>query len=140
MFETEDGQILPSIVMIDQEADSLYFFRQVFHNFPDIKFFTMSDPDVGVATALQYQADVIITEIYYPRYDSNEGEVLIEKLRNACPEAKIIIYSTHNEEEIIYKYTTVFGVDAYLKKVESSMEDVLRTVFDLLGKAYPFPS
>ena len=137
MFKTQDGQILPSVVMIDQEPDTLYFFRKVFHNLPDIKFFTMNEPNFGVVTAAQYQADVIITEIYYPRYELNEGELLIEQLKAVCPDAKIIVYSTHYEEGIIYKYTTVFGVEAYLKKVETSVEDLVRKVYELLGLPCP---
>lgn len=137
MFEASDGQVFPSVVMIDQEPDVLYFCRQIFHTLPDIKFFTMSEPNFGVVTAGQYQADVIITEIYYPRYESNEGELLIERLRAACSRAKIIVYSTHNEEEIVYKYTTVFGVEAYMKKVESTVEDLVRKVYELLDLPYP---
>ncbi len=138
MFETDDGQKLHSVVMIDEERDNLHYFRKVFHHLPDIKFFTMSEPNLGIITALQYQADVIVTEIYYPGHGYFDGELLIEELRRARPEAKIIIYSVHGNEDIVCRYTTVFGVDAYLKKIESNLEEVVRKVFDLLGRDYPF--
>ena len=61
----------------------------------------------------------------------------IEQIRTELPEVKIIIYSVCNDEDIIFKYKTVFGVDAYLTKPYHTFEDVGRVIFDLLGTPYP---
>jgi len=79
MFKDHHGQLHPSVLMIDQERDNLNYFSRVFcDGFPQIKFFMAIDPDFGVACACQYQPDVIITEVYYPRYDYYDGETVIE--------------------------------------------------------------
>jgi DNA-binding NarL/FixJ family response regulator len=136
MIEYADGRLVSSVVLIDQEQDIIRYFREVFKHLPDIEFYAMSHPDFGVATAALYGADVIITEIYYPRYEWNWGEELIERLRSYRPEAKIIVLSIHNEEEIIYKYKTVFGVDAWYTK-PCNLEGIIRRVYELLGKPSP---
>jgi len=136
MREYPDGRSVPSVVLIDQEQDVIHFFREVFKHLPDVEFYAMSHPDFGVATAALYGADVIITEIYYPRYEWNWGEELLERLRAYRPQAKIIVLSTHNEEAIIYKYKTIFGVDAWFAK-PAGLEDIVRKVYELLGRPYP---
>lgn len=132
--------MVPSIVMIDQEMDLLYFFRKFFEEPGRPKFFTMTDPEIGVLTAATYNADLVVADIGFPKFDFYEGERLIEKLRKVRPEIKIMIYSTYGDEDTIYKYKTVFGVDAYLVKLAVSYEEALRKMFELIGQPFPCPT
>lgn len=139
MFESE-GRLIPSIVMIDPELDLLTSFRRVFHQFDAVKFFTMNDLDVGLTTAYRYAADLIISEICYPHahyHDSEQDGRLIHTIREMRPEAKIIVRSIETREEIIHRYLTQYEVDAYFKKADSSISDVIRKSFELLGESSP---
>lgn len=141
MFETPEGASIPSVLMIDQEEEHLYYLHKLFTDrFPEVKFFSLTDPSLAVKKSEMYGADLIITEIYFPRYQFDSGEALIEGLRQARPEAKIMVLSVHQDEHIIYKYRTVFGVDAYLKKISCRAEDIVNKSFELLGRPHPFPS
>ena len=132
---------MPSVVMIDQEESHLEFIRELFQNrFPEVKLFTVVDPNLAAAKAEIYGADLIITEIYFPQYQFDRGEELIQSLRHARPEAKMMILSVHHDENIVYKYRTIFGVDAYLKKISCRMEDIVNKTFELLGRPHPFAS
>lgn len=139
MFES-DGRLIPSIVMIDPDLDLLTSFRRVFHQFDVVKFFTMNDLDIGLMTACKYAADLVIAEICYPNahyHDSEEDGRLIHSIRDMRPEARIIIRSIETREEIIHRYLTRYEVDAYFKKVDSGISDVVRKSFELLGEPSP---
>jgi len=82
---------------------------------------------------------VITTEVYHPRSDYDDGETVTQYLRRERPEAKIILYSVYKEtDDIVFKYKTVFGIDAYMEKTKHGLEDVVRKTFELLEVPYPF--
>ncbi|GEM_PF-2065178 len=141
MFKSQSqGKLIPSITMIDSDLDLLTSFRKVFHQFDAVKFFTMNDLWIGLLTASRYGADLIIAEICYPNagfHDSEHDGHLIHTIRDVRPEAKIIICSNEAREEIIHRYLTQYQVDAYFKKTDSSILDVVRKSFELVGEPSP---
>ena len=89
----------------------------------DYNVLTFNDSRACKAYILQNKVDVFICDL---NIDKVDGFILIQELKDALKDAKIIILTAYYEDFLIKK-AQKFGIDAFLKK-ETSLEELIDVI------------
>ena len=114
--------------MIEDEADLISYFDQIFKNFPQIQFFSAECGREGVELAKKEKPQVIILDLRMPGFS---GEEALKELKVILPETKFVIVTAWNDGITRERIENQIGVDAYFEK-PVDLEQVVGKIMELL--------
>lgn len=115
------------VLMIDDEADIVDFFRKTFANFKHIQYFSSNRAAAGIEIAKREWPSVILLDLRMP--EMNGEEALIE-LKKLMPQTKFIVM-TGWEEGGTEQHVLSLGADAFFPK-PIDLEKVVAKVMSFL--------
>ena len=119
---------MSKVLMIDDEADLIRFFEQVFQNFKQIEFFSAERGREGVEIAKRERPKVVILDLRMPGFS---GEEALKELKVLLPETKFVVVTAWNDGITRDRIENQIGVDAYFEK-PVDLEQVVGKVMELL--------
>ena len=114
--------------MIEDEADLIRFFSDVFKNFKQIEFFSAERGLEGIEIAKRERPNVIILDLRMPGFS---GEEALKELKVLMPETKFVIVTAWNDGITRDRIENQIGVSAYFEK-PVDLEQVIGKIMELL--------
>ncbi len=119
---------MSKVLMIEDEADLIRFFAEVFKNFPQIEFFSAMRGREGVEIAKREKPNVVILDLRMPGFS---GEEALKELKVLMPETKFVIVTAWNDGITRERIENQIGVDAYFEK-PVDLERVIGKIMQLI--------
>lgn len=119
---------MSKILMIEDEADLIRFFAEVFKNFPQVEFFSAMRGLEGVEIAKREKPNVVILDLRMPGFS---GEEALKELKIVLPETKFVIVTAWNDGITRERIENQIGVDAYFEK-PVDLERVVGKIMQLI--------
>ena len=119
---------MSKVLMIEDEADLIRFFSEVFKNFKQIEFFSAERGREGVEIAKREKPKVVILDLRMPGFS---GEEALKELKVLLPETKFVVVTGWNDGATKERIETQIGVDAYFEK-PVDLERLVGKVMELL--------
>lgn len=110
-----EGNILPTILLIDDDEDQLFIFQTLLQC-ADAEVLTARSAQEGRRILLEHHVDLVVCDVFMPRYS---GEDLIRQLRRdgSYKDLKIIAFSASSADLDQHLYRT--GADIYCQKTDA---------------------
>jgi two-component system response regulator NreC len=94
---------------------------------------TAADGSEAVTLALRHRPDVVLMDLSMPGED---GFAAMAEIRAAAPAIKLVVLTTHGQEEMIRRALAA-GADGYLLK-ESAVEYIVGAIRSVVAGGAPF--
>ena len=101
------------VLMIDDEADIVSFFKQAFSNFQHIDFFTALRAKEGIEIARKEKPQIVMVDLRMPGMN---GEEALKEMKTFLPKSKYIVMSGWDEGNTQKRLEEEMGVAAFFKK------------------------
>ncbi len=103
---------LPKLMVVDDEIDICNFVKSFFE-MRGFKVTTAINGDEAMSLLFKEIPDVVIMDLKMRR--ENEGLEYLQKIKEACPEVKILIVTGSDDDEMV-KEAKKLGADDYITK------------------------
>jgi DNA-binding response OmpR family regulator len=100
-----------SVLIIDDESDTLTYLHEVL-SAEGFRVATSSDPWDGLRTAEQFRPDVVVLDYRMP---SLNGLEVLSRLRRACPQARVCLFTAYPDEEVVRRAVELGAVEIFAK-------------------------
>jgi len=119
---------ISKVLLIDDEADVVDFFKQAFSRFPHVQFFAAVRARQGFEIAKAEKPEVILVDLKMPEMG---GEEILTKLKPLLPDTKFIVMTGWDDDHTKDRIMKEIGVAAYFEKPVDLMR-VITKVFELI--------
>ena len=119
---------MDKVLMIEDEADLVTFFKETFKNFKNIEFFAAERGREGVEIAKREKPKVVVLDLRMPGFS---GEEALKELKGLLPGTKFVIVTAWNDGITQERLEKDIGVDAYFEK-PVDLERVIGKIMALL--------
>ena len=119
---------MDKVLMIEDEADLVTFFKETFKNFKNIEFFAAERGREGVEIAKREKPKVVVLDLRMPGFS---GEEALKELKALLPGTKFVIVTAWNDGITQERLEKDIGVDAYFEK-PVDLERVIGKIMALL--------
>ncbi len=119
---------MSKVLMIEDEADLILFFEEVFKNFPQIQFLSAMRGREGVEIAKREKPNVVILDLRMPGFS---GEEALKELKVILPETKFVVVTAWDDGITKDRIENQIGVDAYFEK-PIDLEQVIGKIMQLI--------
>ncbi len=124
----EPEKKVSKVLLIDDEADVVDFFKQAFSRFPHVQFFTAVRARQGFEIAKTEKPDVLLVDLKMPEMG---GEEILTKLKPLLPDTKFVVMTGWDDDHTKERILREIGVAAYFEKPVDLMQ-VITKVFELI--------
>lgn len=129
-----DGEPL-RVLLVEDDENFRFITRRILRRMPEYSVVAeAADGEEGVRAATEHQPEVVLLDIRMPRMDGFEALPLIH---DAAPDARVIVYTGLDPEEVREKVTRLGAFDVVEK--EASPDALLRVLDrardDIVGAA-----